>query len=153
MRWTSTICDTQCRRTRNTNKTSSCYWQRIWTLNIHKTKVMIKSNRTNINVPFHVEIPPLQWVQIISYVGCTLNEFWNHSNEQKIRIKILELPSCVWRVLFSMSFNIKNSVTTYSQTLLQCRGMDFNGKHLQMPEIIWTVVLSAHVDNLLDPST
>ena len=56
-------------------------------LNIGKTKIMIISKNQNINHQFLLNNEVLTRVQNFTYLGCNLNEEWDHSREICIRIE------------------------------------------------------------------
>lgn len=57
------------------------------TLNAKKTKTMIISKTYNIDALFNIDQKRLQRVDNFIYLGCQLNESWDHSREVKIRIE------------------------------------------------------------------
>lgn len=77
-------------------------------LNAKKTKTMIISKNSNVDAQFYAEDTLLQRVESFYYLGCYLNESWDHSKE--VRIRIERARSSFYRmkkVLCSLSLNLQ----------------------------------------------
>lgn len=56
-------------------------------LNVSKTKTMVISKNPNANVEITINGNTLERVRKVTYLGCVLNDSWDHSVEIKIRIE------------------------------------------------------------------